>query len=590
MERRVYVLSRRCVEVQIARVLLAWLLLLLSSRASARAEAAACPGVIFEARGPDLTKTERRLVCGDPDSEAWKSVPRSQVRRLLTAFLQKRGYYYPVFTDRGPDLVVATGRRTSISRLSGSGFPPGVDLSKRRRLGGEPMTADMLDSISAAASQELQNRGIACPSVVLSADARTGEVRVVSSSAPVHVVEEIEEPSLPGIAPSIFRRFEAFERGKPMDRRLFLLTSDRVVSQALFLNSRYEVICGPDGARIVHRVAAAPSRLVRIGVGVDTEGLGHFRAQWQHSRIGARASTSETTLLASAREQSLESAEHLYVSAGSRFAFLPRAVVGRSDEPDYETAYGQISADPSITWDDQAAHVDLQAGPALQYVDTRRGIGPAGSTFLAFNAHAELTSHLFEFFQREPQRGSRVQLDTASRVAGVVSKVTAHRVRIGTEKLWNVGSFEPPLLVLSERDWAGTVWVRDQKAALAELPPGYRFFMGGDADYRGAGQQKLPGDAIGYFTAAYQSLELRLGDVLPYRLQPFVFTDAAMGGRTAFHLERDVYYAPGFGARWPTPFGAFRATVARSLFWRREDQTAPRPPRWQYFVSYGLEF
>lgn len=567
---------------------LGWALVLLAGRAAADEDV--CPGIAFAGRGVSLSDSERRLACGDQDSEAWKDVPRAQVRRLLAAFLQKRAYYRPVFAERGATLIVDPGPRTLITRLSGTGLPPGLDLTKRRRVVGEPMTPAMLDSISGSVSTELQNRGIACPAPELSADARTGVVSVAVSSAVPHVVNRIEEPQLPGIAPTIFRRFEAFERGKPMDQRLFTITSDRIMSQALFVNSRYDVSCATSGVTIVHRVAAGPPRLVRVGIGMDTEGYAHLRAQWQHSRIGARASSAETTLLASSKEQSLESSEHVYFSDLSRFALLPQAVAGRSDEPDYETLYAQVSMNPSMTWDDQGAHVEADAGPALQYIDTRRGLGPPGSTFLAFNAHAELTSHLFEYFLREPQRGSRVSLDTASRVAGIDSRLTAHRGRLSTEKLWNLGDFEPPLLILGERNWAGTVWVRDHRAAAEQLPPSYRFFLGGDADYRGVGEQKLPGDAIGYFTGVYQSLELRLGDVLPHKVQPFAFFDAAMGGRTSFHLERDVYYAPGFGARWSAPFGSIRGTIARSIQWRREADTPERPSRWQYFFSYGLEF
>jgi translocation and assembly module TamA len=567
---------------------LAALLLVPPSRAAAETEV--CPGLVFANDDVSLTPSEQRLVCGDPQSEAWRDVPRAQAEKLLTAFLQKRAFYLPVFAERGAVLLVDPGRRTRIARLNGPGLPAGIDLSKRREVVGRPMTSSMLDSISAGVSTELRNRGIACPAVDLSADARTGEVSVTASTAAVSVVDRIEEPLLPGIAPVVFRRFEAFKRGKPLDQRLFSLTSDRVVGQALFLNSSYDVSCGTAGVRIVHRVAAAPPRLVRIGVGVDTEGFAHLRAQWQHSRIGARASSAESTLLASSREQSLESSEHVYFQDDSRFALLPQAFGGRSDEPDYETLYAQISADPSITWDDQSLHLEAQAGPALQYIDTRRGLGPPGSTFLAFNTHVELTGHMFEYFLRDPRRGARGQLDTSSRVAGVNSRVTAHRARVATERLWNVGDFDPPFLILGERNWAGTIWVRDQRAALVELPPAARFFLGGDTDYRGVGQQKLPGDAVGFFTGVYQGLEFRLGDVLPWRVQPFVFVDGAMGGRTAFHLERDVYYAPGFGVRWPSPIGSFRGTVARSLFWHREELTPSRPQRWQYFLSYGLEF
>ena len=549
-----------------------------------------CPGIAIEGARVALTAGERRLLCGDPQSEAWKTVPRAQAEGFFRAFLQQRAYHSPAFSVRDDKLVVDPGPRTLIKSLSGSGVPAGIDLSKRRRVIGQPMTPAALDAVQAALLGDLQNRGYACPEIEMSADPRTGDVRATVSTGVVHIVERIEEPELKGIDPAIFRRFEAFQRGKPLDQRLLSLTSDRIVSEALFLNSRYDVTCTSAGVRIAHVVTPASPRLVRLGVGVDTEGLVRLRAQWQHSRIGWRASSAEATLLASAREQSLEASQHLYVRPDSRVYLLPRALAARSDEPAYETVSSELSLMPAVTWDDQLLRMETQAGPALEYADTRRGLGPVGSTFLVFNTHTELTTHLYEYFLREPRRGFRADLDTASRAAGVASRVTAHRVRLSTEKLWNLGAYDPPLIVLGARGWVGTTFIGDRQAALADLPPDFRFFLGGDADFRGASRQRLPSDENGFLTAAYEGLELRLGDVLPYKIQPLVFIDAAMGGLTSFHLDPDVYYAPGFGARWSSPVGAFRFTLARDLIWRRDPATAPQSPHWQFFFSYGLEF
>ncbi|MBI2387181.1 MAG: hypothetical protein HYV14_14410 [Elusimicrobia bacterium] len=528
-------------------------------------------------------------MCGDPESEAWREVPRAQARGFLTAFLQQRGFLFPSFIEREGRLLVETGTITPIRRLEGDNLPPGIDLSKRRRVVGAPLTPAMLDNVKAAVTGDLQNQGYPCPEVVMSADARSGEVVARFSGGTTHDARAIEEPVLEGIDPGIFRRYEAFERGRPIDPRLFALTSDRIVSEALFLNSAYDVSCGTGGVRIVHRVAVAPPRLIRIGVGIDTEGLARVRARWNHSRIGWRASAAEATVFASKREQSLDGRMRFYLRPSSRLYLLPRAVAARADEPRFETVSYVISAGPGLTWDDQTVHLEFFAGPALEYADTRRGVGPQDSYFQTFNTRFEATSHLFEHHVREPRGGFRAELDTASRVSEVQSSLTAHRVRLGTEKLWNVGRYDPPLAVLGLRGWIGTTVVGDREAALRGLPPAMRFFIGGNSDFRGVGPGEL-GDESGFLTGVYQGLELRAGDLLPWRLQPLVFLDAAMAGRSSLRLDPDVYYAPGFGARWPTVIGAFRATFARSLVWRRDPATAPGPRHWQFFFSYGREF
>lgn len=567
---------------------LASMLLLAALRSSAADETEVCPGVVFEGAAVSLTAVERRLVCGDPDSEGWSEVPQAQARRFLTAFLQQRAYHRPEFTIRGKTLVVDPGKPASIRKLTGDNLPPGVDLSKRRRILGAPLTPDKLDKIKGELTGELRNHGYPCPEVEMSADARSGEVIAKLKPSKTHIADPIEDPALPGIDPGIFRRFEAFERGKPLDQRLLTLTSKRVVNEALFLNSNYDVSCGTEGVRIIHRVAAAPPRLIRLGIGVDTEGLVRLRARWNHSRIGWRASAAQAEAFASKREQTLDALMRLYPSPSSRLHLIPHATAARNDEARFETVSSVLSVMPAFTWDDQALHLEVRAGPALEYSDTRRGIGPQNSYFQTFNTRVEATSHLYEYHLREPRAGFHAELDTASRVSKISSSLTAHRVRLGTEKLWNVGNFEPPLAVFGARGWVGTVIIGDRGAAV-ELPPAFRFFIGGDSDFRGVGRGEL-GDESGFLTGVYEGLELRAGDVLPYRIQPLVFLDAAMAGRSALRLDPDVYYAPGFGARWATMIGAFRVTFARSLLWRRDPATAPGKRHWQFFFSYGREF
>ncbi|UPT73791.1 MAG: BamA/TamA family outer membrane protein [Elusimicrobiota bacterium] len=220
-----------------------------------------------------------------------------------------------------------------------------------------------------------------------------------------------------------------------------------------------------------------------------------------------------------------------------------------------------------------------------------RGQGPRSSSWFQFVTHAQVSSHLHEFYRRDPRRGWSAALDTTHRVEGAHSRASAQGLRLSGQALWNLGNFEPPLAVLATRGSYGTIAGISRADALAHLPPTERFFLGGDADLRGVQRKGLPFDDGGFLTAAYQGVELRAGDVLPYGLQPFVFADAAMGGRDGWALEKDVYYAPGLGMRWASPFGSIRATAARGLVWRNGSASGePLKPRWQFFFSFGREF
>jgi translocation and assembly module TamA len=136
----------------------------------------------------------------------------------------------------------------------------------------------------------------------------------------------------------------------------------------------------------------------------------------------------------------------------------------------------------------------------------------------------------------------------------------------------------------------GTTVVNDPANAFTKLPPTQRFFLGGDADLRGVDRKQLPNGGTGFLTALYEGVELRAGDVIPYGIAPFLFLDAAMGGLRDFHVDPDVYYSPGLGVRWASPFGTIRTTLGRGLTWRRGSPTDPPLPHWQFFFSFGKEF
>jgi outer membrane translocation and assembly module TamA len=563
------------------------LALLLLGRAAGAAEL--CPGVLVEDGTLELTPAEKRLVCGDPESEGWKTIPRAQAEGFLRAFLQTRARHAPTFEKRGAALVLRPGPVTKVTALGGRDLPPGVDMGKRRRIVGRPLTPATLDAVAAWSAQEMQDRGWACAEADASADPATGEILAKGRAGKPLVVGPVDEPVLKGLDARVFRRYEAFARGYPYDRRLFALTSERIIAETLFLSSHYEVDCASSGTRIIHRVVSGPPRLVRIGVGVDTEGFARLRARWTHSLIGARASTLQATFQGSTREQSLEGFMRLYPAPASRAHLVPRASLERRDEPRFETHTLDVSLSPSVSVDGPLARWEWGAGPVFQYSRTVRGLGAGDTDFLGFRGRVSLLSHLFELYVREPRTGYRADLEVFSRAADVHSDLTAHRVSLDGEALWNLGSYDPPWGVLGSRGRVGATLTGAEEAALADLPPAFRFFPGGDADYRGVGRGVLAGDA-GFFTTVYHGAELRAGDVLPLRLQPLVFLDAAMGGRRSLRLEPDVYWAPGFGARWPTFVGSFRVTLARNLVWHRDPATVPPRPHWQFFFSYGREF
>jgi translocation and assembly module TamA len=551
-----------------------------------------CPRVEFV--GGDaihLTDVERKLVCGDEATEGWREVPGNQARYFLESFLQPRGYQNPRFQADQGTLKVYVGTRSYIRSLTVTGLPAGIDISKRRGLEGRPMTPKELDAIRTALVDYLQESGYACPRIEMTADSQTGEVTADIAPGPVYTIDVVAPAGLTDVDPAIFTRYEAFQYGGRFDARLLALTARRTLADALFTSARYDVSCSTAGLKITQRVVQGKPRLIRIGVGFDTEDYAIGKAVWKDSRLGKRTSSVEGSLFASYREQSADVFARAYFYPGSRMHLRPRAVLRRQNEPHYEDVSAEASVLPETSWDFQDWRLDLAAGPAVDYVSTVRGAGPAQDTFLVLRTRLEFTDHLFEYYAAEPRSGWRASLESASRFAGAYSSLTAQHIAVSGEMLWNLGNYMPPLVVIGTRYWAGTTLVSDRAAALRDLAPDMRFYMGGDANLRGAARGELPGDDAGYLTVVYDGVEVRMGDVLARGLQPLAFVDAAMAGRADLHLDRDIYWSPGAGLRWRLPVGAIRLTVARGFVALRAADTSPRyRPHWQFFFGFGREF
>lgn len=533
---------------------------------------------------------EVRLVCGDPATEGWEKIPFNQAESYLKAFLQQRGYQDPRFEPGLDVLVVHPGEKTRVETFTVTGLPPEIDPGRLRKIRGRTLTPERLDDAKAALGAALQNRGYACPGLEIRANGTTGEVSASVRPGEVYRFEHISAGATPEAELGLLRRYEAFRPGQRFDSRLLELTARRTMSDSVFMSAYFDVDCSTAGLTVTGHVVPGKPQLYRLGFGFDTEGLLLGRAQWQNSRIGTRAHSMQASLYASFREQTAVTYFKYYYGPASRFYLMPRLTFSRQNEDQYEALRAEAALLPGFSWDSRNLHGEFTAGPALEHVDTVRGLGP-DSRYASFETRLELRSHLFEYYAGDPRTGWRAALTAKSRLAGAYSQITAHRLGFQGERIWNLGGYEPPLLVLATR-WQGrTTLAKDSLVAAGELPLDMRYFLGGDSDLRGAPRLGVPGDSAGLLTALYDGVELRLGDVLPYRLQPLVFVDAAMGGRKSFKLDPNVYWSPGFGVRWGSPVGSVRATLARGLVWRRDPAAEVLlTPQWRLFLSLGREF
>jgi translocation and assembly module TamA len=251
------------------------------------------------------------------------------------------------------------------------------------------------------------------------------------------------------------------------------------------------------------------------------------------------------------------------------------------------------SAEPALdtSWELRGSRLAARLGPQLKRVYTTYSITPTGARVDTLRLIGSLgwMSHFFEYYSGEPQEGYNIGLEGWTQAGRLLSQKTIHKLLFRHELLFNLGGWDPPLLVLGWRGYEGTYFYNPRDLLVNDVAPVDRFFLGGDDNIRGFGRQKLAGRlGLGYLTVFYEGFELRAVDWLPFKLQPFVFFDIARAGMTTETIDSPLYTAPGLGIRWSSPVGTLRFSLARGFSSRQlpEDPI----PNLQFFVSFGKEF
>jgi translocation and assembly module TamA len=537
-----------------------------------------------------FSDTETKWLCGDPESDAWKSIPLSQKKLSLTSFLQTRGYLQPEFRVERGELLVDAGKKSLVEHFTVTGAPPEWDWSKRRGVIGSVLDPGRLDDNATWAKRSLMFHGYPCPKVEASAFLDRNEILLTVHPGPRQTFGAVGSQGTSDMDPRILERFTAFDPGEYFDLRLLELTSDRILREDLYLSTFYDVICGDDQvARVVRRFVPAAPRLLTFGAGFDTEQGPILRATWKRTRLTRKADSFEATAFLSFREQQLQLKyrNHFPHDPGSRLEFAPLLEVDRQSEKQFETVSYLVEPALAESFEHQSSSSIARFGPLFERTETTKPFVSRVDN-LRLRLQAGFMSKMFEYYSNDPREGWRLDMEAWSQLAGVLTDTTIHKLLLKQKMLWNLGNYDPPAVVLGWRGYEATFFAQSPSVAATELPPNDRYFLGGDEDIRGFGRKKLPGNGQGYLTVLYQGIELRLLGVLPAQLQPFAFFDVAKAGYETARLRGPLYYAPGLGVRWASPVGALRASLARGY---ASSEIADDPvPTWQVFVSLGKEF
>lgn len=553
-----------------------------------------CQHYRIEAPRPiTFSANEKKLICGDPDAASWEDIPEFQAKYFIKTFLQDRGYFFPTFSEEDGVIIVHPGEQSRIVRVDVEGSPPEFfDVTRRRRIKKSVLTPGILDTLENWTKGQLRENGYPCPNVTSTADAKSGVVKLNIEPGPYQeIIEVIEEP-VEGLRPGTLERYRAFRIGDPYDARKLSLTSSIIENMDGILQASYFLTeCTPEGAVLTQKSSKGKKRLLRIGLGFSTEDYLLFKILLKWVRIGQNGSSFQILGRGSYRKQLFNTQAFIYpLPWPSRWHLNPIAYSKREDEKRYEFTSISAGMPVAVTFTTRDANFRLRMGPAYEFVRTERGADPGQTHFVSGRVDLDVVSHNYLYYLSDPKTGYIATLSASFNHDAVGSSVTAQRLSLWGESLWNIANFDPSLFVLAVRGLTGTTITDTGSSSFSRLPPNFFYFLGGSASLRGFDRRELPNADRGALTALYAGAEFRVANFFPLNIQPLAFIDFGVLGSKSFDLDFPIYWSPGFGARWPTFVGVFRFTVGHGFMINNKNPANDSLSHWQFYFSFGEEF
>ncbi|KYG61930.1 hypothetical protein AZI85_06890 [Bdellovibrio bacteriovorus] len=552
-----------------------------------------CPNIQIESPEKiELSQTEHKWICGDKDSHAWGSIPPWQAQLFLKSFLQQRAYHHPQFEIRENKLFVKTGPQTFLKEWKFINEPREFHSEKRRKLKGRPLTPELLDEVEAWSKAHLQNLGYPCPEVTIQAVPSTESITVTLAPGEIYNFPPNEDVEVRGTNQNIsIGRYSAFLPNQKFDARLLQLTSNRMITDEYHLSAYFETQCLPEGElKIIPRLVTGDPQLVSAGVGFNTEVGAIAQIRYKHSQLDDSGSTFESKMFLSFVEQTWDNAFQLYEGPPykDRTFWSPQLNLKNENEDQYQSFTAELGVEWGLTKEFESFTSRFQLGPFYTY----NNVDSDDSNYVLLSATSNvelyLQSHDYEYYMGEPRSGWQLSSNLRSAYENLGADQTFHQWLYQQQNLWNFNLWDPPLMVIGWRFKAGTFFMSDDSQFYSVVPENLRFYMGGDGTLRGFSRKQIPLSNLGSATFLYQGIELRAGDVFPFKLQPFIFLDMGWESDQIWTLYRTLYYSPGVGIRWPSFLGPVRASLSQGQVLFADEVDVE--PHWQFYLSLGREF
>lgn len=551
-------------------------LFLLQACASAPKSDKLCPKIYIHSKDEfELSDTEKRLICGDPDVEAYKVIPSYQASYMLTGLLQSRGYSKPRFEYEADILHVYPENKSYLNHVIVLSDNPAdnemVSKEIMRKYGEDVITPKLLDVIEAESLTLLRNNTYPCAKVSSTVDASKETVTIKLTGLVPFVFGNIEREEIAGVYSEALERFYPYIAADYFTERKLTLSEKRFLRSGIVQGTYYQEKCDlkNNAFSLTQQFIPGTSKTVRLGVGATTEVGPIARARWSNQRSGNMASLIEANLQVSFKNQyfSLTSDRYLWRETPRR-SLLTTLEVERNDQVTYlETT---TTLKPHLKWtrDGSARLWTWSTGPTLilgSYITNANDADTKRVKTGALEGMLQTQSHTYEIFDLHPEDGDFMQFNFDFRHPSLGFLDPLLKLDLSYLKLMRIGNLGKGSAIGGVRLNTSTTWVPDE-VALSSLPPSVKFYGGGSDDVRGFRLSTLPdNNGLGALTKLSFKFEFRKTHVFIPTIESFTFIDTTYFGFRPWEVEDRIWYSPGTGLRWLSPIGIVQGYVARAL-------------------------
>ena len=535
-----------------------------------------CPKVtIHSVENFELTDTEKRLICGDPDSVAYKVIPSYQASYLLTGFLQSRGYSSPRFEYTDDLLDVYPEDKAYLTQvIVKSGFDiddKNIQTEIMRKYKKDVITPKLLDSIEDEALSIVRNRAYPCAKLESSVDASKGEVTIVVNGMEPFKFGHVAKEHIEGVDDRALARFYPFIEADYFSEKKLTLTEKRFVRSGIVQGTYFQEKCDlkTKSFSLSQQFIAGTAKTIRLGIGASTEVGPMVRAKWSNQRAGDMASLIEANAQLSFKNQYFNIISDRYMWPETpRRSLLTTLELERDKQTTFEESSATLK--PHIQWtrDGTSRLWTWSVGPTLiasSYVTNESDSDTKKIKTGAIEGLLQTKSHDYELFDLHPENGDFFQFNFDFRHPSFGFIDPLLKLDLTYLRLMKIGNLGKGEAIAGVRVNTSTTWVQDF-VKLDDLPPSVKYYGGGSDDIRGFDLSSLPSNnGLGSLTKFSLKLELRKTYVFIPAIESFTFIDLGFFGLRSWELDEQLWYSPGIGLRWLSPIGMVQTYVARGL-------------------------